>query len=333
MPELPEVETIRSQLAPRLEGRTLVRVEILDPRLTRPHDLFEVAEELEGDTVASVERHGKYLLALLDDGARLVMHLGMTGQLFAAGASSPRLLSATARASLAPEQQVQFRPDAHTHLRFEFADGGPEVYFRDTRKFGKVLWLAGGQAHPRLDRLGIDALHVDGKLLFTATRGRRTGTDQRTKPARRNLSLPSLNSVCWIVKRAPRRGSGLQAAVPVAAVRPMPRSRVRAVAAKVSRASDPEKLQRSFIRQSAPAEPVPMVLASARSRSIRSMPRLPESTRSGFHLQPAWPFTVSRRVASSFAWLGRMFGMFGSRPSQGGDASNFVQGCVASKRL
>ena len=50
MPELPEVETIRSQLAPRLEGRTLVRVEILDPRLTRPYDLFEVAEELEGDT-------------------------------------------------------------------------------------------------------------------------------------------------------------------------------------------------------------------------------------------------------------------------------------------
>ena len=53
MPELPEVETIRSQLAPRLEGRTLVRVEILDPRLTRPIDLFEVAEELEGDSVRS----------------------------------------------------------------------------------------------------------------------------------------------------------------------------------------------------------------------------------------------------------------------------------------
>ena len=43
MPELPEVETIRAQLAPRLEGRTIVRAEILDPRLTRPYDLFEVA--------------------------------------------------------------------------------------------------------------------------------------------------------------------------------------------------------------------------------------------------------------------------------------------------
>ena len=54
MPELPEVETIRAQLAPRLEGRTLARVEILDPRLTRPFDLFEVAEELEGDRVVAV---------------------------------------------------------------------------------------------------------------------------------------------------------------------------------------------------------------------------------------------------------------------------------------
>jgi len=45
MPELPEVETIRAQLAPRLEGRVLSRVEILDPRLTRPYDLFEVMEE------------------------------------------------------------------------------------------------------------------------------------------------------------------------------------------------------------------------------------------------------------------------------------------------
>src|SRR4030095_9254344 len=79
VPELPEVETIRSQLAPRLEGRTIVRAEILDPRLTRPFDLFEVAEELEGDTVVGVERRGKYLLVRLDSGLALLVHLRMTG--------------------------------------------------------------------------------------------------------------------------------------------------------------------------------------------------------------------------------------------------------------
>ena len=71
MPELPEVETIRSQLAPRLEGRVLARVELLDPRLTRPYDLFEVTEELEGDRVTAVERRGKYLVVRLESGLAL----------------------------------------------------------------------------------------------------------------------------------------------------------------------------------------------------------------------------------------------------------------------
>ena len=73
------METIRAQLAPRLEGRTLARVEILDPRLTRPYDLFEVVEELEGDRVVAVERRGKYLLLRLESGLALLVHLRMTG--------------------------------------------------------------------------------------------------------------------------------------------------------------------------------------------------------------------------------------------------------------
>ena len=173
MPELPEVEVTRRRIAPHLVGRRIRRL-----RTTRPSYFFvtspgRLRRALAGRTAVALERHGKYLLVALDDGARLVLHLGMTGQLFSAGAVSPRLLSATARASLAPEEQPSFRPDAHTHLRFEFEDGGPDVYLRDTRKFGKVLWLAGGEAHPRLARLGIDALEIDGARLFAATRKRR----------------------------------------------------------------------------------------------------------------------------------------------------------------
>ena len=173
MPELPEVEVTRRRIAPHFVGRQIRRV-----RTTRPSYFFvtspaRLRRALAGRTAVRVERLGKYLLVALDDGARLVLHLGMTGQLFAAGAASPRLLSATARAALAPEAQLRFRPDAHTHLCFEFEDDGPEVYLRDTRKFGKVLWLADGEAHPRLARLGTDALEVDGALLFAATRRRR----------------------------------------------------------------------------------------------------------------------------------------------------------------
>ena len=100
-------------------------------------------------------------MADLSDGQRLLLHLGMTGQLFGARAASVRLLSASARASLAPEQQLRFEPDAHTHLRLCFADGGPDVLFRDVRKFGKVRLLAPGEAEPRLEKLGVDALAAD----------------------------------------------------------------------------------------------------------------------------------------------------------------------------
>jgi formamidopyrimidine-DNA glycosylase len=128
---------------------------------------------LEGRTAKRLQRRGKYLIAELDDASRLVIHLGMTGQLFAAGVASVRLLSSTARAALAPEEQVDFEPDEHTHLCLEFDDAGPAVYLRDVRKFGKLLWLAPGEQHPRLERLGPDALKLDGRSLFEALRGRK----------------------------------------------------------------------------------------------------------------------------------------------------------------
>src|SRR5471032_952262 len=64
VPELPEVETIRRRLAPLLEGRRFERVEITDPRLTRPHDPFEIARELEGERVTGVDRRA---VVKLDD--------------------------------------------------------------------------------------------------------------------------------------------------------------------------------------------------------------------------------------------------------------------------
>ncbi|MBW2269123.1 MAG: bifunctional DNA-formamidopyrimidine glycosylase/DNA-(apurinic or apyrimidinic site) lyase [Deltaproteobacteria bacterium] len=174
MPELPEVEVTRRRIEPLLVGRRIRRLETTGQSyffLTQPARL---KRRLKGRTVECLERVGKYLVLLLDDGGRLVIHLGMTGQLFGAGASSLRLLSATARAALTPEQQQSFRPDAHTHLRFRFDDDGPAVFLRDVRKFGKVLWLAPGEAHPRLERLGVDALSVTGDLLFGASRKRDT---------------------------------------------------------------------------------------------------------------------------------------------------------------
>jgi len=173
LPELPEVEVTRQRISPVFVGRTVAALETTPPSyffLTPPRDLRRAVV---GQTVRALERQGKYLVADLDDGRRLLLHLGMTGQLFSAGVASVRLLSATARAALSPGDQRVFAPDAHTHLRFAFTDGGPDVFFRDVRKFGKVQLLKAGERSARLDRLGTDALTVRGEQLFRATRGRR----------------------------------------------------------------------------------------------------------------------------------------------------------------
>jgi formamidopyrimidine-DNA glycosylase len=169
VPELPEVEVTRRRIAPLLLDR---KIEAL--RTTRPSYFFltppgRLRRVLVGRSLRRLDRLGKYLVATLDDESRLLLHLGMTGQLFSSEATSVRLLRSV---GLPPNSQRRFRPDAHTHLRFQFADTGPEVWFRDARKFGKVQWLAPGEESERLTRLGVDALVVEGADLFDASRKR-----------------------------------------------------------------------------------------------------------------------------------------------------------------
>ena len=178
MPELPEVEITRRRIEPHLLGRRIRTV-----RTTAASYLFMTPPEtlrhrLRGRTTTALERLGKYLIAELDDRRRLVIHLGMTGQLFSQTASSVRLLAASTRQALAPEEQAEFRPDDHTHFRLAFDDDGPGVYFRDVRKFGKLLLLEPDESHPRLERLGPDALEVSGELIFRASRKRRVPIKQ-----------------------------------------------------------------------------------------------------------------------------------------------------------
>ena len=117
MPELPEVETIRGQLASRLEGRTFAVVDILDARLTRPLDPREVAAELQGERVVAVERRGKYLVVRLEGGAALLVHLRMTGS-------------------------FRFEPTSHERAIVELEDGSRLAY-RDVRRFGTWVVVPG----------------------------------------------------------------------------------------------------------------------------------------------------------------------------------------------
>lgn len=158
MPELPEVEITRRELAPHLVGRSIREVLTGKPSyffLTPPRTL---KAKLVGRRVITLTRHGKYLLARLDDGHTLLLHLGMTGQLFT---------SAGAETEHVP-------PQSHTHLRLRFDGRGPDVCFRDVRKFGKVKLLASEAREPRLRQLGVDALEARSDDLYAAARKRST---------------------------------------------------------------------------------------------------------------------------------------------------------------
>lgn len=173
MPELPEVEVTRRRIADKLIGRTIQEVVTTKPSyffLTPPAQLKKA---LTGRKVLSLTRLGKYLLAALDDQNQVLLHLGMTGQLFTASARSVRLLQSTGVGALSPEAQGEFVADMHTHLVLRFADAGEAVLFRDVRKFGKVRLLRPGQTDPRLDKLGPDALTIDGARLYEAARNRK----------------------------------------------------------------------------------------------------------------------------------------------------------------
>ena len=150
MPELPEVETIRRQLEPELRGRRIERLEVLDPRWSRPTDPRQLEEELSGRRVESLARRGKYLLLGLEGDMTLVMHLRMTGN----------LLLVDEEDLVAAVDEEAFEPAGDRFLRARFLlDDGRELRFSDARRFGEAFLLPNAAVEDRFHgRLGIEPL-------------------------------------------------------------------------------------------------------------------------------------------------------------------------------
>lgn len=135
MPELPEVETTRLGLLPRLRGRALRRIVVRNPRLRWPVP-DDLEAQLAGLTLNSLARRGKYLL--FDFGpVTQIVHLGMSGSLRFAGPDEPAAL--------------------HDHVDWLF-DDGTTLRLRDPRRFGAVLWTDDVARHPLLAHLGPEPL-------------------------------------------------------------------------------------------------------------------------------------------------------------------------------
>jgi formamidopyrimidine-DNA glycosylase len=184
MPELPEVETIRRQLEPEVIGRRIESLSVLDERWTRPYAPRSV-EAAAGRQIESVERRGKYLLLILDDGGALVMHLRMTGNLLLrppdgggpAGDDGEGPVLDLMEAMTLGEPRVY---DSHSEARYLRAvirlDDGTELWFTDIRRFGTGALLAERELEPYFaSRVGLEPLsgELTAEGLCELAKGRR----------------------------------------------------------------------------------------------------------------------------------------------------------------
>jgi formamidopyrimidine-DNA glycosylase len=156
MPELPEVETIRRQLAPALEGRRLERIEVRDPRWSDPAPPEAISDALNGRAIEGLGRRGKYLVVSFEDDVHLVMHLRMTGNLLLVPADA----------------------EEPGHLRVVMdLDDGNRLLFVDVRRFGTGDVLLGSDALAEYfaSRLGVEPLSTDftAEALRALARGRK----------------------------------------------------------------------------------------------------------------------------------------------------------------
>lgn len=146
MPELPEVETTRLGLEPKLKGRVIVKVEVKNRNLRWP-----VARDFEkrvaGRRVTGLRRRAKYLLFDLDSGEAVLSHLGMSG-------------------SFRVASDNQYKQKKHDHVLFHL-DNHLVVAFHDPRRFGmmEVIEKKGEAMHALLSHLGPEPLSKN----FTAS--------------------------------------------------------------------------------------------------------------------------------------------------------------------
>jgi formamidopyrimidine-DNA glycosylase len=193
VPELPEVETIRSRLEPALAGRRLERVAILDARLTRPEPPEEITAMLEGERIAGVRRRGKYLIFVFESGRHLLVHLRMTG-------------------SFRHDRNGALEDDPHRRAVVSLDDGS-DVAYRDVRRFGTWLVLEQGELDEYLDaRLGAEPLerHFTADALARVLAGRRAPIkaallDQRAVAGVGNIYA---DEALWRARIDPLRSAG-----------------------------------------------------------------------------------------------------------------------------
>lgn len=218
MPELPEVETVRRGLAPVLEGARIAQALVNRPDLRWPFP-ENMAARLTGATVTALRRRSKYILADLDTGETLIVHLGMSGRMIVSAPSG-------ARDMLAQFHHLHPAPEKHDHVLID-TDHGVRVTFNDARRFGAMdlcptdaveqHWLIAGIGPEPLG----NGFHADH--LIAAFKGKRSPVKTALLDQRIVAGLGNIY-VCEVLYRAgisPLRQAGRIATARVAGMVPI----------------------------------------------------------------------------------------------------------------
>jgi formamidopyrimidine-DNA glycosylase len=204
MPELPEVETVRRGLEPAMAGARFAKVEQRRPdlRFALPE---RFAKRLEGRRVEALERRAKYLLADLDGGEVLVMHLGMSGSFridMRAGSGRPGKF-----------HRPRSSAPVHDHVVFDMSSGA-RITYNDPRRFGFMLIVPRAEldTHPLFSGMGIEPLgnELDGALIARLFAGKSAPLKAALLDQRLIAGLGNIY-VCEALHRAalsPRRAAG-----------------------------------------------------------------------------------------------------------------------------
>jgi len=213
MPELPEVETVRRGLAPVMEGILIEKAQVNRPDLRWPFP-DNMAERLTGKRVLALRRRSKYILADIDSGETLLIHLGMSGRMTISGH--------TVGAFHHPHPA----PAKHDHVVFNMA-GGVCITFNDARRFGAMdLMQTGSEETFWLIRdLGPEPLgnQFDEAYLVAKLKGKNTPIKSALLDQRIVSGLGNIY-VCEVLYRAgihPARKAGQLSAKRVTSLVPL----------------------------------------------------------------------------------------------------------------
>ena len=142
MPELPEVETVRRIIEPQIKGKRVLSVEIRNPQIIAYPSVDKFSDLLLGQTVMGMNRRGKLLSILFENGDRLFLHLRMTGQLLVTPSGFPE--------------------EKHTHLILNLSDGC-QLRYIDVRRFGRFWYIRCDEVTDvtGFNKLGLEPMDAD----------------------------------------------------------------------------------------------------------------------------------------------------------------------------